>query len=154
MQTLSRHRSALHHCSSTFLLGMLLTLSPWVLASGWQPLGNVSKVAVLSDGVELTAGSSKVRVVALSSNIVRVRYAPQGTFPADHSFALVPSDRKAPKVRVREEKDSIEEIIEPYLLQIGFLNRTPRGRMATRRAYEHFGLEALMRQTGEPTLFN
>lgn len=41
---------------------------------------------------------------------------------------------------ISEEKDSIEEIIEPYLIQIGFLNRTPRGRMATRLAYEHFGL--------------
>src|ERR671933_759562 len=41
---------------------------------------------------------------------------------------------------IHEEKDSIEEIIEPYLIQIGFLNRTPRGRMATRRAYEHFGI--------------
>ena len=41
---------------------------------------------------------------------------------------------------IHEEKDSIEEIIEPYLIQIGFLNRTPRGRMATRLAYEHFGL--------------
>ena len=39
---------------------------------------------------------------------------------------------------LHEEKDSIEEMIEPYLLQIGFLNRTPRGRTATRRAYEHF----------------
>ncbi len=39
---------------------------------------------------------------------------------------------------IHEEKESIEEIIEPYLLQIGFLNRTPRGRMVTRRAYEHF----------------
>ena len=41
---------------------------------------------------------------------------------------------------IHEEKDSIEEIIEPYLIQIGFLDRTPRGRMATRRAYEHFGI--------------
>jgi Holliday junction DNA helicase RuvB len=41
---------------------------------------------------------------------------------------------------IYEEKDSIEEIIEPYLIQIGFLNRTPRGRMATRLAYEHFGV--------------
>ncbi|HVG29938.1 MAG TPA: Holliday junction branch migration DNA helicase RuvB, partial [Pyrinomonadaceae bacterium] len=41
---------------------------------------------------------------------------------------------------INEERDSIEEIIEPYLIQIGFLNRTPRGRMATRLAYEHFGL--------------
>jgi holliday junction DNA helicase RuvB len=41
---------------------------------------------------------------------------------------------------IHEEKDSIEEIIEPYLIQIGFLNRTPRGRMATRLAYDHFGI--------------
>src|ERR671927_775516 len=41
---------------------------------------------------------------------------------------------------IHEEKDSIEEIIEPYLIQVGFLNRTPRGRMATRLAYEHFQL--------------
>ena len=41
---------------------------------------------------------------------------------------------------ISEEKDAIEEIYEPYLIQIGFLNRTPRGRMATRAAYEHFGL--------------
>ena len=54
---------------------------------------------------------------------------------------------------LHEEKDSIEEIIEPYLLQIGFLNRTPRGRMATRLAYQHFGLETLMRSTDTP-LFN
>ena len=54
---------------------------------------------------------------------------------------------------IHEEKDSIEEIIEPYLLQIGFLNRTPRGRMATRLAYEHFGLESLMRNVSTPDLF-
>lgn len=41
---------------------------------------------------------------------------------------------------IHEEKDAIEEIIEPYLIQIGFLNRTPRGRMVTRLAYEHFGI--------------
>ncbi|MGE3467716.1 MAG: Holliday junction branch migration DNA helicase RuvB [Pyrinomonadaceae bacterium] len=54
---------------------------------------------------------------------------------------------------IHEEKDSIEEIIEPYLLQIGFLNRTPRGRMATRLAYQHFGLDQLIRHSDEPTLF-
>ena len=42
---------------------------------------------------------------------------------------------------IHEEKDSIEEIIEPYLIQIGFLDRTPRGRMATLLAYEHFGIK-------------
>ncbi len=41
-----------------------------------------------------------------------------------------------------EEKDAIEEIYEPFLIQIGFLDRTPRGRVATARAYEYFGLTA------------
>lgn len=54
---------------------------------------------------------------------------------------------------IHEEKDSIEEIIEPYLLQIGMLNRTPRGRMATRLAYEHFGFESRHPQVEHPSLF-
>lgn len=41
---------------------------------------------------------------------------------------------------VNEEKDAIEEIYEPYLIQIGFLNRTPRGRTATSAAYAHLGV--------------
>ena len=41
-----------------------------------------------------------------------------------------------------EERDAIEEIYEPFLIQIGFLDRTPRGRVATARAYEYFGLTA------------
>lgn len=53
---------------------------------------------------------------------------------------------------IHEEKDSIEEIIEPYLIQTGFLNRTPRGRMATRLAYEHLGLKELLQQSDTPGL--
>jgi len=49
---------------------------------------------------------------------------------------------------IQEEKDSIEEIIEPYLIQVGFLNRTPRGRMATQLAYQHFGLRAGQQKPG------
>ncbi|HNI61646.1 MAG TPA: Holliday junction branch migration DNA helicase RuvB, partial [Pseudomonadota bacterium] len=41
---------------------------------------------------------------------------------------------------VSEEADTIEDVYEPYLIQEGFLSRTPRGRVATRRAYEHLGL--------------
>lgn len=41
---------------------------------------------------------------------------------------------------VSEEADTLEDVYEPYLIQEGFLMRTPRGRMATRRAYEHLGL--------------
>ena len=39
---------------------------------------------------------------------------------------------------ISEDENSIEDIYEPYLMQIGFLDRTPRGRMATRKAFEHF----------------
>jgi Holliday junction DNA helicase RuvB len=53
---------------------------------------------------------------------------------------------------IHEEKDSIEEIIEPYLIQIGFLNRTPRGRMATRLAYDHFGISPAT--SLKPSLFD
>lgn len=53
---------------------------------------------------------------------------------------------------IHEEKDSIEEIIEPYLIQIGFLDRTPRGRLATPLAYEHFGIKA--HGFGRPSLFD
>src|SRR3989454_12139632 len=53
---------------------------------------------------------------------------------------------------IHEEKDAIEEIIEPYLIQIGFLNRTPRGRMATPLAYEHFGIRTS--RPDKPSLFD
>jgi Holliday junction DNA helicase RuvB len=46
-----------------------------------------------------------------------------------------------------EEPDAIEEIYEPFLIQIGFLNRTPRGRVATPLAYEHFGITPHRRQS-------
>jgi len=46
-----------------------------------------------------------------------------------------------------EEPDAIEEIYEPFLMQIGFLDRTPRGRVATRLAYEHFGITPTRRQS-------
>ena len=41
---------------------------------------------------------------------------------------------------ISEEADTIMDVYEPYLLQLGFLHRTPRGRVATRTAYEHLGV--------------
>jgi holliday junction DNA helicase RuvB len=52
-------------------------------------------------------------------------------------------------VAVGEETDTIEDVYEPYLLQCGLLKRTPRGRVATLRAYAHLGLEA----PADPALF-
>jgi len=42
---------------------------------------------------------------------------------------------------VGEDADTIMDIYEPYLIQLGFLDRTPRGRLATRLAYQHLGVE-------------
>jgi holliday junction DNA helicase RuvB len=47
-----------------------------------------------------------------------------------------------------EEEDAIEEIYEPYLMQLGLVDRTPRGRVATALAYKHFGMEEPRRQPG------
>ncbi|KUQ67182.1 hypothetical protein AWI19_22585 [Enterobacter hormaechei subsp. xiangfangensis] len=41
---------------------------------------------------------------------------------------------------IGEERETIEDVLEPYLIQQGFLQRTPRGRMATVRAWNHFGI--------------
>jgi Holliday junction DNA helicase RuvB len=41
---------------------------------------------------------------------------------------------------IGEERDTIEDVLEPYLIQQGYLQRTPRGRLATPLAYRHFGL--------------
>ena len=50
-----------------------------------------------------------------------------------------------------EEPDTIMDVVEPYLLQLGFLGRTPRGRVATRRAYEHLGFD--YEEPAQPSLF-
>ena len=41
---------------------------------------------------------------------------------------------------ISEASETIEDVIEPYLIQLGFLHRTPRGRVATRLAWEHMGI--------------
>src|SRR6266542_2086896 len=53
---------------------------------------------------------------------------------------------------VAEEADTIEEVYEPYLIQLGFLNRTPRGRMATDRAFDYFQVPKKFR-SDQPGLF-
>jgi holliday junction DNA helicase RuvB len=64
-------------------------------------------------------------------------------------FAGGPVGLSTLAIAVGEESDTIEDVYEPYLLQCGLLQRTPRGRAATARAYEHLGLE----RPREPALF-
>jgi len=54
---------------------------------------------------------------------------------------------------LNEDADTIMDVYEPYLIQLGFVERTPRGRMATRRAHEHLGLPFAERPGDQATLF-
>ena len=54
---------------------------------------------------------------------------------------------------ISEEKDAIEDIYEPFLIQAGFLDRTPRGRVATPLAYGYFGLQAPIDQRRDSRLW-
>ena len=60
-----------------------------IVAQGWHHLGNVQHVEKLADGLELIAGTAKVRITAFRDGIVRVRVAPQGKFPQDFSWAVI-----------------------------------------------------------------
>ena len=54
---------------------------------------------------------------------------------------------------VGEEAVTIEDVYEPYLMQIGYLTRTPRGRCVTRLAYDHLGMTPPEGAAEQPTLF-
>ena len=72
----------------------------------------------------------------------------EGLDRLDHSVLRVVIDKFAGgpvglstlSAAVGEEPDTVEDVVEPYLLQLGFLQRTPRGRVATERAYRHLGV--------------
>ncbi|MBI4005253.1 MAG: Holliday junction branch migration DNA helicase RuvB [Gammaproteobacteria bacterium] len=55
---------------------------------------------------------------------------------------------------IGEERDTIEDVLEPFLIQQGFMMRTPRGRIATRNAWLHFGLDAPKDVVSDSDLFN
>ena len=59
-----------------------------------------------------------------------------------HKFGGGPVGLESVAAAIGEEKDTIEDVIEPYLIQQGYIQRTPRGRIATLNIYAHFGLSA------------
>ena len=54
---------------------------------------------------------------------------------------------------ISEERGTIEDVVEPFLIQSGFIARTPRGRIATRTAWQHFGLQPPTHSVAQATLF-
>ncbi|WP_198159280.1 Holliday junction branch migration DNA helicase RuvB [Methylomonas lenta] len=55
---------------------------------------------------------------------------------------------------ISEERGTVEDVLEPYLLQQGFIMRTPRGRVVTHKAYSHFGLQPPSQQPGTEDIFD
>ena len=55
---------------------------------------------------------------------------------------------------INEDKNTIEDVYEPYLLQLGFIARTPRGRVCTKRAYEHLGIKMTAKQKKQLSMFD
>ena len=86
-------------------LGLLLcsVCTDGTSAVGWQHIGNVQRVERLKDGVELTAGPAKLRITAFRDGIIRIRLAPQGTFPKDFSWAVIESV-DAPPISVEDSQ--------------------------------------------------
>jgi alpha-glucosidase len=97
------------HISRAISLGVLLLGSRSVFASGGgHPLGKVSSVKLVPQGVELSTMESRMQVLALSPNVVRIRYAPRDQFPVEHSFAVLPNAfPNAPAVTVQQSPQSV-----------------------------------------------
>jgi len=68
-------------------------------------------------------------------------------------FAGGPVGLETLAASISEESDTIMDVYEPYLLQLGFLERTPRGRMATRAGYQHLGIPYERDKNNQPGLF-
>jgi alpha-glucosidase len=75
-------------------------------AQGWQHLGAVQNVAKLPHGLELTAGSAKLRVTAHRDGVIRVQASPTGAFPKDSSWAVI-EPPEPPAVSIEETKEQI-----------------------------------------------
>ncbi len=107
---------------------------------------------VIAEGV----ATKDVAVAALS----KLEVDPIGLDEIDHrvlitiieKFSGGPVGLETIAASISEESDTIMDVYEPYLLQLGFLERTPRGRVATRLAYQHLGLP-YKEKPPQPTLF-
>ncbi|MER1967803.1 Holliday junction branch migration DNA helicase RuvB [Castellaniella sp. GW247-6E4] len=101
------------------------------------------------DYAEVKAGG-RIDVQVAHAALAMLEVDPQGLDLMDrrlleavvHKFDGGPVGVDSLAAAIGEERDTIEDVIEPYLIQHGYLQRTPRGRMATRRCWQHLGLKA------------
>jgi Holliday junction DNA helicase RuvB len=111
------------------------------------------------DYAEVRAGG-RIDVATAQAALSMLEVDPEGLDLMDrklleaivHKFDGGPVGVDSLAAAIGEERDTIEDVIEPYLIQHGYLQRTPRGRMATRRCWQHLGLKSPA-AGGEPDLF-
>ena len=114
-----------------FLLSFLLLFLPSARAQ-WQPLGDVNSVQTLPNGVELSMREARIRITALSPNVVRLRYAAHGSFLEDQSFAVLANAFPEPaKIEVNDANDAtvlntgaIQIRIAKSPLRVSFLDKS------------------------------
>ncbi len=108
---------------------------------------------VRADGV-ITADVAREAMVLLDVDDLGLdNLDRQVLFRLIRDFRGGPAGLETIAAALSEEPDTIMDVVEPYLLQLGFLERTPRGRVATRRAYAHLG-EPYPESPDQPALFN
>jgi len=109
-------------------------------------------------------GHPQVTAEVAQEALARLEVDPLGLDQVDHrllktiveKFDGGPVGLETLAASISEEPDTIMDVYEPYLLQLGFLDRTPRGRIATRLAYQHLGVPHKGKDTddgAQPSLF-
>ena len=81
------------------------------------------------------------------------KYDREILFSIIKNFGGGPVGAETLAISIGEAQDTLEDYYEPYLIQCGFIQRTPRGRIVTAKAYEHLGLEVKDNSSGQGSLF-
>ena len=88
---------------------LVLLICPLAAMAAWQPLGPVTAVQSMARGVEIHAGHAAFRITAIAPAVLRLRYAPNGVFPADRSWAVVEATGfTAPEMQLRQTANTVE----------------------------------------------
>jgi holliday junction DNA helicase RuvB len=127
--------------------------------SRWTPRVANNLLKRLRDFAEVESGGVINESVALSS-LSRMKIDSLGLNKVDISILKVlienydggPAGCKTIAISIGEEPETIEDVYEPFLIQLGFIKRTQRGRVATKKAYVHLGVEE--KYNGDKTLFD
>ena len=146
-------------------LAAIVRRSARILGIACDPVG-AAEIARRSRGVprdyaEVRAGGT-ITLDAARAAMEMLKVDPEGFDALDRrllrtimdSFDGGPVGAESLAAALSEERGTIEDVLEPYLIQQGYLVRTARGRMVTARAYQHFGLKPPRRADAPPDLFD